>query len=251
MRIKLTLAYRGTAYHGWQAQGDDVGLPTVQDAVRRALVRVVGHPVTVVGASRTDAGVHAKGQIAHFDTHHEDAPPEGLRKGLNSRLPGDVVAVAAGRVADDFDAITDAVTKRYQYQFYDAADKPVFLGDLAFHRPRGLDHEAMDAAAARLVGTHDFTSFARPGHGRATTVRAITACRVSRRGPRVILGVEGTGFLWNQVRIIAGTLADAGANRLTPDDVTAALQAKNRRAAGPTAPAHGLFLQWIRHREGG
>ncbi|MEM6312555.1 MAG: tRNA pseudouridine(38-40) synthase TruA [Planctomycetota bacterium] len=245
MRLRLTLAYRGTHFHGWQEQVD--GLRTVQGEVRRALQLVLRHPVTLVGASRTDAGVHAEGQVAHFDTDMTQIPLEGMRKALNSKLPDDVLAREIAAVADDFDAIADATDKRYQYQIWTGADRPVFHHDTCFHRPGVADIDAMNAAAAHLVGTHDFASFAKPGHGREHTVRTITAADVSRDGERVVIGVEGTGFLWNQVRIIAGTLAEVGRGKVEPSAILEMLAARDRTAAGPTAPAHGLLLCWIRH----
>lgn len=257
MRYKLTLAYRGTRYHGWQAQTagptwkgevpESGMLPTVQSVVEAALAAVVGHPVAVVGASRTDAGVHAKGQVAHVDTTAVQIPPEGLLRAVNARLPADVVLRQLQAVPAGFDAISHAVHKRYQYAVWNRPLRHVFLEDLAFHRWQRLDLDAMRAAAVHLVGTHDFASFARPGHGREHTVRTVTACDVAERGGLVVIGVAGSGFLWNQVRIMAGTLIEVGLGRFTPDDIPRMLEARDRRAAGQTAPPHGLYLQWIRH----
>ena len=254
MRLKLTIAYRGTTFHGWQEQErsphSEGPLDTVQRAVRLAAREVLRHPVTLVGSSRTDAGVHAKGQVAHLDTDQVQIPPEGLRRAINSRLPADVLVRACEVAADDFDAISWTVEKRYQYHVLCRRDRPVFGHDLAFHRWHEVDVEAMNAAAAHLVGEHDFASFAKPGHGRATTVRTVTDCRVSRRGGHVVIGVAGTGFLWNMVRIIAGTLIEVGRGGIEADALPGILSAVERTAAGPTAPAHGLFLQWIRHGDG-
>jgi tRNA pseudouridine38-40 synthase len=267
IRYKLTLAYRGTHFHGWQHQTpsstwkgptpDGGALRTVQGVLAECLGQVVGHPVQVTGSSRTDAGVHAKGQVAHFDTTAVQIPPDGLRRAANSRLPGDIVIHSIQQVqAPDvqqglrgFDAISDAVLKRYQYLIWNGENRNVFAEDLAFHRWQMLNIDAMDAAASHLVGTHDFASFARPGHGRESTVRTITSCSVASRGRQVVIGVVGTGFLWNQVRIIAGTLVEVGLGRFVPDDVPRMLAARDRRAAGQTAPPQGLYLQWIRHRD--
>ena len=250
-RYKLTIAYRGTAYHGWQEQDRadlPAGhLPTVQRLVRLAARDVVGHPVTLTGSSRTDAGVHAKGQVASFTTDQAQIPPEGLRRAMNSRLPADVLVRDLHAVRADFDPIGDTLEKRYQYHVHCAPDRPVFGADLTFHRRWDLDPAAMNRAAAHLIGGHDCASFAKPGHGRETTVRTITDCRVARRGRSVVIGVAGTGFLWNQVRIVAGTLIDVGRGATDPDAIPGILAARDRTAAGPTAPAHGLFLQWIRH----
>src|SRR5207248_1286465 len=154
---------------------------------------VVGHPVQVVGSSRTDAGVHAKGQVAQFDTDQRQIPIEGLRRAVNHRLPEDVLIRRIEPVGDDFDAIFSTTAKRYQYFIWNAPDRPLFFPDLAWHRWQTLDIAAMKSAAAALVGTHDFTSFARPGHGRASSIRTVRACDVSYRAPQLVVGVEGTG----------------------------------------------------------
>ncbi|HET6249924.1 MAG TPA: tRNA pseudouridine(38-40) synthase TruA [Tepidisphaeraceae bacterium] len=258
-RYKLKVAYRGTRYHGWQAQpaietwkGEPPppgeGIPTIQGALQKAIAAVVRHPVDVVGSSRTDSGVHAKGQIVHFDTHLTQIPPEGLRRGINSALPPDILVRKVDAVPDYFDAITCASRKRYQYYLWNAEDREVFSNDLAWHRWHRLDADAMSAAGAHLVGEHDFASFCRPGHGRENTVRTVYACEVSFRPPRVVISVEGSGFLWNMVRIIVGTLVQVGVGRFTPDDMLQMLAAKDRTAGGPTAPPHGLYLQWIKTR---
>lgn len=261
-RYKLIIAYRGTRYHGWQRQAwldtykggprpdDGSGIPTIQEIVTRAIQSVVKHPVTLVGSSRTDAGVHAKGQVAHFDTDQVQIPPRGLRRAANARLPEDILIRGIEPVSADFDAVASVQSKRYQYFIWNAEDRPVFFADLAFHRfQKPLDVDAMRAAAGLLVGTHDFASFARPGHGRDNTVRTVHDCSVSSRGPRIVIGVEGSGFLWNMVRIIAGTLIEVGLGRFRADQIPAMLAARDRRAAGQTAPAHGLFLQWIRLKD--
>ncbi len=261
-RYKLTIAYRGTAYHGWQTQGIPItykdsanipagqGLPTIQENLTRVIGGVVGHPVVISGSSRTDAGVHAKGQVAHFDTDQIQIPPAGLRAAVNARLPEDILVRTIDPVSADFDSVRWTQSKRYQYFIWNEDDRPVFFPDLAWHRWQKLDLAAMKQAASHLVGTHDFASFAKPGHGRDSTVRTVLACEVSSRGPRLVIGVEGTGFLWNMVRIIVGTLVEVGLGQTSADEIRAILQAVNREAAGATAPAHGLWLQWIKMREG-
>lgn len=257
VRYKLTIAYRGTRYHGWQQQGvtpnwkgetppEGEGIPTIQEVLRRTITDVVRHPVVIVGSSRTDAGVHAKGQVAHFDTTAVQIPMEGLRRAVNARLPDDVLVRSIEQVPETFDAIRSTASKRYQYLIWNAIERNCFAADLSWHRWQTLDIDAMAAAAQVLVGEHDFASFAKPGHGRETTVRTVLACDVSRRGPRVVIGVEGTGFLWNMVRIIVGTLAEVGQGRYTPEDVRQMLESRDRRSAGSTAPPHGLYLQWIK-----
>lgn len=256
-RYKLTIAYRGTRYHGWQTQPAQEtyrgeapppgqGIPTIQETLGRAIRDVVRHPVTLVGSSRTDAGVHAKGQIAHFDTDQVQIPAEGLRRAVNHALPEDVLIRTIEPVAETFDAIASTTSKRYQYFIWNAPDRPVFFGDLAWHRWQKLDISAMVAATEHFAGMHDFASFARPGHGRENTVRTILSSTLSQRGPSLVFGIEGTGFLWQMIRIIVGTVVEVGLGRTSPDDIPRMLAAKDRRAAGPTAPPHGLFLQWIK-----
>ena len=253
LRYKLTVAYRGTAYHGWQRQLPPGGgeLPTVQNELRLALQRVVGHPVVVTGASRTDAGVHAVGQAATFDTVREQIPPDRLVRATNARLPDDVAVTEVGRVPGDFEVIGDAQEKAYRYRVRDALAKDVFAGDLALHLPGPrLDHEAMNEAAQHVVGRHDFASLCKPGHGRESTVRTITRCDVTRDGDEVSVEVAGDGFLWNQVRILAGTLVRVGQGKRPAGEVPEILAARDREAAGPTAPAHGLCLLWVRYPVG-
>ena len=272
-RYKLTVAYRGTRYHGWQQQpalptykGErDPGLgvarvgpveahvategetiPTIQGELKKAIAEVVAHPVDVVGSSRTDAGVHAKGQVVHFDTDKVQIPVEGLRRAVNHRLPSDVLVRSIEPVPQTFDAIASTRTKRYQFLVWNHADRPLFFSDLAWHRWHYLDVPKMVRAARHLVGEHDFASFARPGHGRENTVRTVHACDVSFRSPKLVIGVEGSGFLWNMVRIVVGTLVQVGLGRTEPDAIPAILAARDRQAAGPTAPPHGLYLQWVR-----
>jgi tRNA pseudouridine38-40 synthase len=255
-RYKLTIAYRGTRYHGWQRQawlatyqgaaGAAGGIPTIQEAVTEALGQVVRHQVNLVGSSRTDAFVHAKGQVAHFDTDQAQIPMEGLRRATNARLPEDILIRRIEAVDESFDAIASTISKRYQYLVWNTEDRPLFFADLAFHRWQKLDREAMGEAARLLVGEHDFASFAKPGHGRENTVRTVHECQVSWRGPMMVIGVEGSGFLWNMVRIMAGTLIEVGIGRYKPGEVAAMLAARDRRAAGSTAPPQGLYLQWIK-----
>ena len=259
MRYKLTIAYRGTHYHGWQSQlptntwkgptpPEGQGIPTIQENLRLALMSVVRHEVAVVGSSRTDAGVHAKGQLAHFDTDKTQIPPDALRQAANARLPDDIVIRAIGAVPDTFDAISSTTSKRYQYAIWHAPDRPALFPDLVWHRWQKLDIDAMRAATQHFVGTHDFASFARPGHGRENTIRTVHACTLSYRPPRLIIGVEGSGFLWQMIRIMVGTMVEVGLGRYTPGTIPQMLAAKDRQAAGATAPPLGLYLQWIQTR---
>jgi tRNA pseudouridine38-40 synthase len=258
-RFRLVISYKGTRYHGWQTQYPSAtwkgepplegeGIPTVQQEIERALGSVLGHPTEVVGSSRTDAGVHAKGQVGHFDTPITRIPLEGLRRAVNARLPQDILIRSIEPVSSTFDAIKSTASKRYQYVIWNSADRPPFFAELAWHRWQSLDLDAIRRAAAEFEGEHDFNAFARPGHGRENTVRTVYQCGVSIRLPRIVVGVEGSGFLWNQVRIMVGTLMHVGLGRLSAQDIREALQSRDRARAGPTAPAHGLYLQWIRFK---
>ena len=259
-RYKLTIAYRGTRYHGWQAQpalesykgqtpAAGEGIPTIQENLARAIASVVGHPIQLVGSSRTDARVHAKGQVAHFETIQTSIPIEGLRRAVNSRLPEDILIRRIEPVPDTFDAIHSTRSKRYQYFIWNTSDRPLFFSDLVWHRWLPLDVGAMTEAARHFIGEHDFTSFARPGHGRDHAIRTIYDCSVSARLPKIVIGVEGSGFLWNMVRIMVGTLVEIALGRHKPEAIAQMLQARNRESAGFTAPPQGLYLQWIKTRD--
>jgi tRNA pseudouridine38-40 synthase len=259
-RYKLTIAYRGTRYHGWQRQAwldsykgqrppEGQGIPTIQEIASRAIVSVVRHPINLAGSSRTDAAVHAKGQVAHFDTDQLQIPIAGMRRAINARLPDDILIRRIDPVPASFDAVFSTLSKRYQYFIWNAEDRPAFFPDLAWHRWQQLDRDAMRQAAHAFVGEHDFASFAKPGHGRENTVRLVHHCDVAWRGQKLVVAVEGSCFLWNMVRIMVGTLVEVGLGRHPPEAIATMLAAKDRRAAGATAPPHGLYLQWIKTAE--
>jgi tRNA pseudouridine38-40 synthase len=255
----MIVAYRGTHFHGWQRQmplptfkgkapPPGHGIPTVQETLARAMAKVLNHRVIITGSSRTDRGVHAKAQMAHFDTDQTQIPPEGMRMAINHKLPDEILIRSIEPVPKNFDAIQAAQTKRYQYFVWNALNRNPFAHDLSWHKWQPLNVEAMKQAAPHLEGEHDFTSFCRPGHGRQTAVRTINCCSVANIGPKIVLGIEGTGFLWNMVRIIVGTLVEVGLGIYSPNDIPKMLAAKDRRAAGSTAPPEGLYLQWIKIR---
>lgn len=243
--LKLVLAYDGTDFHGWQRQA---GVRTVQGAAQEVIQRVVRHPVDLVGASRTDAGVHARGQVAHLRTSCT-IPDRNLLLAIGHRLPEDVGLVSLERAPEGFHAIRDARRKLYRYTIYNSPQRPVL--DLcqryAWHVWHDLDIERMQQAAGSLVGTHDFAAFASSGHGREQTVRTVRRIDVQRCGPFVRIDVEGDGFLYNQVRNMAGTLVEIGRGRWPPQRAAEALASRDRRQAGPTAPAHGLCLESVRY----
>ncbi len=248
-RYKLLIAYDGSAFHGWQKQEppDAPPLRTVQGVVHDTIVRVLRQPISLIGASRTDAGVHARGQVAHFDAD-SPVPLERMALAINSRLPDDVEIRSVEEVSPDFDAIQHAVTKQYTYTIHNSDHRPLALRHIVYHCWYDLDVDRMNAAAARLVGEHDFEGFSAAGHGRESTVRTIHRCDVSRSGEQVIITVEGSGFLWNMVRIIAGTLVEVGRGLFEHERIDEILETTDRQKAGPTLPPNGLCLEWIKHR---
>ncbi len=254
VRYCLEIAYDGWAFHGWQKQEppDQPPLRTVQAVVESTLRHLLKQPVIVRGASRTDTGVHALGQRAQFDARPV-IPLERLGNALNGKLPDDVAVRQIHIVPDDFDVIRDVVSKQYCYTIHNTMDKPLGLRHLVYNCWAPLDIQRMDQAARGLVGEHDFAGFAAASHGRTTTVRTIYHCEV-RRHPgqpqQIQIVVQGSGFLYHMVRIIAGTLVEIGRGRFEPERICAVLASADRALAGPTLPPQGLCLEWIRYREG-
>lgn len=304
-RYALTIAYDGTDFCGWQKQepllpvaGDDrpadqvpamprehklaaaeplavregetrarVALRTVQHVVEQAVIGVVREPVVLMGASRTDAGVHARGQVGAFTCGGEgDATgwptsrgTDRLLRAINGRLPEDVLVTGCAEAASDFDPIRGATSKAYSYTLHVSPPpprgeglRPLWDRRYVHHVWEPLDAGAMEGAARAVVGEHDFAAFAAAGHGRLSTVRTVFACTVTRLADvagaqRLRIDITGTGFLWNMVRIIAGTLVDVGRGRIEPDAIAGIIASGDRRLAGPTLPPTGLCLEWIRY----
>jgi tRNA pseudouridine38-40 synthase len=240
--IKLTLAYDGTAYAGWQFQP---GQRTLQGVLEDALHRITGETIRTLGSGRTDAGVHALGQVVSF---RSDSPlsAEVLQRALNAELPSDVAVRDVSEVAENFQARHDAVSKRYRYVIYDGPVRDVFRLRFCWHCRRRLDVAVMDRAARALLGTHDFRSLQASGSQRGSTIRTIRDIQVQRsdrgRGDVVVIEVEADGFLYHMVRTIVGTLVQIGQRRRPESWMAEVLEARDRRAAGPTAPPQGLFL---------
>lgn len=251
--IKLVLAFDGTQYSGWQRQKEQ---PTIQGAIEDRLRVMTGEAVTLYGASRTDAGVHALGMVANFHTGSKILCA-GFQKGLNSLLPGDIRVLAAEDVDRGFHARFDAQAKTYIYKINNEPVQQPTDRLYAAHVAGGLDLEAMRACLPSLVGEHDFSSFEAVGSrdhdekGGRGAVRKIFAAAIEKRGlmtGRIDFIITGDGFLRHMVRNVAGTLIYAGQGRLTADDFRSVLAAGKRSAAGPTAPARGLFLQEVLYR---
>lgn len=237
-RILLTISYDGTAYSGWQFQENG---PSIQAEIEKALQSALGGFARVTGASRTDAGVHALGQRAHFDAV-SSIPPEKFPFVLNRYLPEDVRVLAGVEVPADFHARFQAAGKLYTYRIHNASHPSALYRHMTAHVPVSLDAGAMHAAGQRLLGTHDFAAFAAAGGSAKTTVRTIDFLSVTRNGEEITLRVHGNAFLYNMVRIIAGTLIGVGQGKLAPDCIPRALSTGDRLALGVTAPARGLEL---------
>jgi len=239
--FKLLLAYDGTDFAGWQWQQ---GSRTVQGALEEAWQRVTGESIRVAASGRTDAGVHALGQVVGIrsQTH---LSPEILQRALNAELPRDVVVLGCDRAADDFHVIRNAVRKRYRYVVDDAPVPDVLARRYAWYSPKPLDAEAMHRAAQALLGRHDFTSYQTLGSQRVSTVRTIFEISVRRPAAdphKIWFEVEADGFLYNMVRVIVGTLVQVGRGVRPETWPAEVLQARDRRAAGMTVPPQGLFL---------
>ncbi len=242
-RYRIVLAYDGTRYSGYQLQKNGLA---VQQVLEEALEHVNRAPVRAFGSSRTDAGVHARGFVAHFDLDHA-IPPANLVRALNARLPPDVRVMRAAFARSDFDARKDAKGKEYRYGIYNADILPPELAPFWAFQHRPLDVEAMRAAARFFVGKHDFVSFAaNPKREIESTVRTVFACEVRKAGPRITIVVRGDGFLYKQVRSMAGFLVRVGLGEERPEAVAELLRdAPPRTARVPTAPGRGLFLQKV------
>ncbi len=240
--IKLTLAYDGTEFAGWQLQP---GLRTLQGTLEETLAKITGQQSRVFASGRTDAGVHALRQVVSFETETA-LTAEVLHKALNAELPNDMSAVSVEEEAPQFSARRDAKRKRYRYVICDGRVRDVFRRRFAWQIYRRLEVEAMQRAATCLVGKHDFASFETAGSERETTVRTIfdlSICRLEAPNAHVVqLEVEADGFLYNMVRNVIGTLVEVGQGRQSETWVAEVLAAHNRRRAGPTAPPQGLCL---------
>lgn len=244
--FKATLAYDGTDFYGWQVQPDR---QTVQGELRRVLAEIEGGPVDVQGAGRTDAGVHALGQVASFALANP-IPAENLLKALNRLLPDTVRILSLEAVPSSFHARHSARGKLYEYRIWRGDICPPFDVRYFYHHPYPLDETAMRRAAAEFAGTHDFRSFVASGGGEIeSTVRSISLSTLNRDREKLIYQVQGNGFLYHMVRNIVGTLLEVGRGRLQPDNMEVILRRRQRSAAGATAPAKGLFLVRVDYEE--
>ena len=242
-RIKLTVAYDGTDYCGWQIQPNGI---TVEEVLNRALSRLTGEDIRVIGASRTDAGVHARGNVAVFDTESA-IPPKRFSYAVNPLLPEDVVVTDSKEVPESWHPRYQNSVKTYEYHILNREMPDPLRRRDTWHVSFPLDLDSMRKAADYLIGEHDFRSFCSAHTAVKTTVRTIYELQIEKTGSLITIRIKGNGFLYNMVRIIAGTLTEVGRGFRTPEDVRNVLEAGTRDRAGATAPARGLILDRIKY----
>lgn len=239
---KIILQYEGTRYDGWQKQGNTDN--TIQGKLENILAKMTGHEVEIHGSGRTDAGVHAMGQVANFHLE-EDMEPEQVKTYLNRYLPDDIAVLKAERAPERFHSRLSAVKKIYTYQIETGTKRDVFTRRIQYGFGRPLDVEAMKQAASMLCGTHDYKSFCGNRKMKKSSVRTVDTIHIRQDGSHVVLTFVGNGFLQNMVRIMTGTLIEVGQGKRSPQSMKEILAAKDRQAAGAMAPAEGLCLAGV------
>jgi tRNA pseudouridine38-40 synthase len=240
----IVISYDGTSYHGYQFQKNAI---TVQEVLEKSIKKLYSQMIRVEVAGRTDTGAHARGQVVNFFAP-ELIPAERLVFALNRVLPGDIVVLEARIVPLNFHSRRDATAKVYSYTIDNGQFPDVFNRNYAFHVGNPLDLAAMKAGASFLLGEHDFKAFQAAGSTVETTKRTLTSLKIEKREPFIILGFEGSGFLYKMVRIITGTLIEVGRGKIKPQDLRKILEGKDRKGAGKTAPAKGLCLEKVIYR---
>lgn len=244
-RVRLIVAYDGTNYCGWQVQPNGI---TVEEVLNREIVRLTGEDIHVIGASRTDSGVHALGNVAVFDTE-SSIPPERMAYALNQRLPEDIVIIRSDEVMPDWHPrYQREVSKTYEYHIYNAPVPNPLKRNYSAFVSFPMDVEKMRQGAEYLVGEHDFVSFCNIRTNVSDTVRTVHSITITRDGASIVIRITGNGFLYNMVRIIAGTLIRVGRGFYAPERVKEILEERKRTAAGVTAPAAGLVLAEIEYK---
>jgi tRNA pseudouridine38-40 synthase len=241
--LRLTIAFEGSAYHGWQIQQSAA---TVQGLISEAIAKITREKVTLIGSGRTDSGTHARGLVANFHTTSRLTPMR-ITRALNAILPRDIRILAARRVHLGFHARRDASSKTYRYQMYLGPILPPHLVREYFHYPYPVQVLPMSTAARLFSGEHDFASFAKTREDYSSTIRRVYRCELRKNGHRLFLTVEGSGFLHHMVRNMAGTLLEVGRGTISIDEFRELFVKRDRRLAGFTAPAHGLVLLKVRY----
>lgn len=237
-RIKLVIEYDGSFFHGWQIQNN---ANTVQEELERAIYKITGEKIRVAGSGRTDAGVHAYGQVAHFDTNSNIAP-EKFSDALNYALPSGIAVIVSEEVSKDFHARFSATRKTYKYKIHNRRARSPIMEKRAWHIQGVLNVDNMDKAAKDFIGLHDFSAFCSSGHNITSFERNIYISQWAVENGYLTYTVSGDGFLYNMVRIMTGTMVDIGMNKRAVEGILELLEKKDRKLAGITAPAHGLYL---------
>lgn len=244
MKYLLTISYDGRRYCGYQKQKNGL---SVQEVLTEAAQSLFGDNCKITGCSRTDSGVHAIGFKAALECQDTSIKAEKIAAAMNSRLPEDIAVTSSSAVSDDFHPRYSVKEKEYRYIIHCAPVRDPFLQGRAYHIPRRLNVPLMDSAAQSLVGTHDFRAFMATGSKIEDTVRTIYSCTVTENGDTVTVSVKGDGFLYNMVRIIVGTLIAVSDGKITPDGIFDIIASKDRKRAGATVPAHGLYLYSVKY----
>jgi tRNA pseudouridine38-40 synthase len=243
--IKLTIEYDGKCYNGWQKQPDKLN---IQGEIEKAIYNITREEVDLIGSGRTDAGVHALGQVANFKTN-STLPIEKLALAINSQLKSSIVIKKAEEVDERFHSRYTAKQKTYRYIINNSKTGTAIYRNLEYCFPIQLNYQKMKEAAKYFVGEHDFKAFKSSGTSGKNSVRTIYNAEVKKEGERIIIELTGNGFLYNMVRIISGTLLDVGLEKIKPEDIPHIIEGKDRTKAGKTLPAHGLYLVNVRYEE--
>lgn len=241
--IKLIIEYDGKGFNGWQKQPDRLN---IQGEIEKAIEEITGKKVDLTASGRTDAGVHSLGQTANFKTDSK-IPTEKFAKAINSRLKKSIVIKSAEEVDEKFHSRYSVKSKTYRYIINNSENGTAIYRGLEYHVPMKLDYEKMNEAIKYFIGEHDFKAFKASGTSSKSSVRKILDGSVRKEGERVIIEVTGTGFLYNMVRIISGTLLDVGLGKIKPEDIPSIIESKDRTKAGKTLPAHGLYLLQVNY----
>lgn len=239
--IKLTIEYDGTNYVGWQRQKNG---RSIEETIEKAIEDITGEKVRIIGASRTDAGVHSKGQTANFFTSSR-IPETKFHSAINSRLPKDIVILDAQEMDENFHSRYSSIGKRYSYKILNRKQPPAYLRNYVEHCPYELNYSFMLNAAKAFLGQHDFTAFKSTGSSVKTAVRTITMIELTKNEDLITMNIEGDGFLYNMVRIIAGTLIDVGRGKIHYNSIPEIIESRDRNRAGKTAGAAGLCLEKV------
>lgn len=239
--IKLIIEYDGTNYCGWQKQNNGV---SIEETIQNALIKVLKEDIKIIGAGRTDAGVHARGQVANFFTE-TGIPDDRIALAVNSVLPSDIVILKSEGVSMDFHSRYKAIGKRYSYSIINRRMPSAIMKNFYAHVPYDLNFEDMKSCIDCFLGTHDFSAFKSTGGSAKTSIRTIKYVNLVKDKDIIRFYIEGNGFLYNMVRIIAGTLIDVGRGKINPKAVSNIIESKDRKLAGITAPAKGLCLEKV------